>query len=64
MLEISFCTQPFSAEQNLTGSVYQQSKWQECDVTLKRSVYNNKINCYINFVYTNKHLFKEVDLLR
>lgn len=51
------------------GSVYQQCKWQDCDVTIKRSVYNNNsnkktTNCYINFAYNNKHLFKEVDLLR
>ena len=64
--------QPFSGEQNLLGSVYQQCRWQDCDVTIKRSVhYNNnnnnnkkKIDYYINFAYTNKHLFKEVDLLR
>ena len=63
--------QPSSGEQNLLGSVYQQCRWQDCDVTIKRSVHynnnnnkNNKIDYYINYEYTNKHLFKEVDILR
>ena len=63
LYRIYFCIQPFAVEQNLLGSIYQHSKWQDCDVTIKRSAHTNKKNnCY--YTYTNKHLFKEVDVLR